>query len=70
MKTVFKRDKNLFAGVLFSLVLLFPGLCVSAILKAPTNYPTIQSAVYASTDWDTILVSPGVYQGCFILEKI
>lgn len=39
------------------------------ILEVPGSYPTITSAVEASSDWDTVLVFPGIYQRCTILNK-
>ncbi len=35
----------------------------AAILRVPTDYPTIQAAISACAPFDTVLVDPGVYPG-------
>lgn len=37
------------------------GIAEAAVLPVPGVYPTIQSAVDAAADFDTVLVAPGVY---------
>ena len=39
------------------------GVCQAAVHHIPGEYPTIQSAIYACADGDTILVAPGTYTG-------
>ena len=33
-----------------------------SILKVPADYPTVQGAINAAADGDTVLVSPGTYK--------
>jgi parallel beta helix pectate lyase-like protein len=40
-----------------------------AVLKVPSQYPTIQSAVAAAHAGDTILVAPGTYREAFDIDK-
>lgn len=47
-------------------VVLIAVLCTnlfSVILRVPSDFPNIQSAVTASLDGDTVLLSDGVYTG-------
>jgi hypothetical protein len=49
-----------------SLLLLPPTLCATgqaAVLRVPTEYPTIQTAIDDANDSDTVLVAPGTYTG-------
>ena len=41
--------------------LLISALAQATIINVPGNYPTIQSAILATVDGDTILVEPGIY---------
>lgn len=45
------------------LLLLFATCCLAGINRVPSDYPTIQAALDASTDGDTVLVAPGIYTG-------
>jgi hypothetical protein len=48
----------------FLVLLLFSlasGLAQAQTLHVPADYPTIQSAVFAAQEGDTVLVSPGIY---------
>lgn len=40
----------------------------SATIHVPLDYPTIQQAIGASLDGDTVLVQPGTYVECIIFE--
>jgi len=46
--------------VLFTL-LVMPTVARSSTLIVPDDYPTIQAAIDAAVDWDTVLVRPGTY---------
>lgn len=52
-------------NILFTFSLIFIvvplGLINASILNVPGTYPTIQTAINASSNGDTILVAPGVY---------
>lgn len=41
--------------------MMIPGLCVADVLDVPTEYATIQSAIDAAFDGDTVLVDDGSY---------
>ena len=43
------------------IVLAVPVLAHAATLKVPSQYPTIQDAIDASVNGDTVLVEPGTY---------
>jgi hypothetical protein len=47
----------------FVLLLLLVACGQADLLKVPTDYPTIQAAVDAAKDGDTVLVAPGTYTG-------
>ena len=42
-------------------VLLAVGLCWSAVINVPVDYPTIQQGIDASVNGDTVLVAEGIY---------
>lgn len=47
---------------IFTLFILAPIAGYSTLLQVPEQYSTIQSAISASIDQDTVMVSPGYYQ--------
>lgn len=47
-------------GAMFSVMLVSPAHA-AAELRVPTDFPTIQAALDAAADGDTVLVEPGVY---------
>lgn len=48
-------------NVLISMLLLCYSQAESTVLEVPSSYPTIQSALSAANNYDTILVAPGIY---------
>ncbi len=53
--------KNILFTLYFIFIVIPLGLINASILNVPGTYPTIQTAINASSDGDTILVAPGVY---------
>ena len=47
---------------ILSLLILINTIGVSETLTVPAQYNTIQAAINASNDQDTVMVSPGFYQ--------
>ncbi len=45
------------------LIVLFSASTYGSVLHAPTGFPTIQSAIDAASDNDTVIVAPGTYTG-------
>ena len=45
----------------FAAFLLFPVLGLTATIYVPDNYTTIQGAIDASSNGDTVIVRPGTY---------
>jgi len=60
--------KNILPAVIV-LVLLTPSLLTAQIIHVPDDYPTIQEAVDAAEDGDTILVADGTWEGAEIEDK-
>lgn len=46
-----------------ALMLSIASICLAATLHVPGDYPTIQEAIAAAQDGDTVLVGPGSYGG-------
>src|SRR5262245_17873827 len=46
---------------IISFLVAFPVAAGATTRKVPTSYPTIQAAINASVDGDTVLVAPGTY---------
>lgn len=44
-----------------ALLVFLPAIAISATIHVPDDYPTIQGAIIASTNGDTIIVRPGTY---------
>lgn len=42
-------------------LVLFPSLCMGAVIHVPADQPTIQQAINAASNWDRVLVAPGTY---------
>ena len=54
---------SFYRHVTLLVLLLIPALSYGAIWHVPVDYPTIQDAVDAAGDGDTILIGDGVYSG-------
>jgi hypothetical protein len=61
--------KNLITTTLTALTLAAAFTVQAADLHVPANYPTIQAAVTAASNGDTIHIAPGVYPGQTIIER-
>jgi len=42
---------------------------VNQVLNVPADYATIQGAIDASIDGDTVLIHPGIYEGAYLYNK-
>jgi hypothetical protein len=51
------------------LALLLPAPRTAATIRVPEDRPTVQAAVDAARDGDTVLVSPGLYRECVTVRK-
>ncbi len=49
--------------LLIAFSFLWVGMVHAAIINVPADYSSIQSGINASTDGDTVLVQPGLYEG-------
>ena len=62
-----KRNESSFKGHLFCVFTLALILCSTtafgATIHVPGDHPTIQAAIDASADGDTVLVADGTYNG-------
>jgi len=62
-----KRNESSFMGHLFCVVTLALILCSTtafgATINVPSDHPTIQAAIDASADGDTVIVADGTYTG-------
>ncbi len=47
--------------LLITAALLISFFCHATIINVPVDYSTIQAAIFASVDGDTVLVEPGIY---------
>ena len=57
-------------ALLFSILLTHTVLLHSAIIRVPSDYPTIKEAVYAAQDGDTVEVEDGLYiESRIIIDK-
>ena len=57
-------------------ILIIVTLCIlkvapafSSTINIPTDYPTIQGGIDASSDGDTVLIGQGIYYENLLLEK-
>ena len=48
-------------SILLAALLIFPAAAASSTIHVPDDYATIQEAVDAAIDGDTIIVRPGTY---------
>ena len=45
------------------LIVLIAGSAPAIVRHVPQEYPTIQSAINACADFDTVVIAPGTYRG-------
>ena len=68
MKKIFNILFALVLVVSLGLVTAAPVLADGTIIYVPGDYPTIQGAINASSDGDTVMVAPGLY-GSVVIDK-
>lgn len=74
MKYSFPRHKRVVSAFLSSLFYFISGLATANppgganYLKVPEEYGTVQAAIDAANDGDTVLVSPGVYHEALTID--
>ena len=61
VKTVSQNNSPRYCAILVIISLLMPVYAHAAEIRVPSQFPTIQSAIQASQDGDTIIVQPGTY---------
>ena len=69
MKKIFSILFALVLVVSLGLVTAAPVLADGTIIYVPDDYPTIQSAINASSDGDTIMVAAGLYEESVVINK-
>jgi hypothetical protein len=47
--------------IIAAVIIAIPALAISDTIHVPADYPTIQAAIDAAVDGDTVLVAPGTY---------
>ena len=50
-----------YTAIVLIVLLCITGTILSNIINVPADYPTIQAAINASVNGDTVKVAPGVY---------
>ena len=57
-------------NIFYSILIILCSFVFSATLEVPSQYPTIQEAIDASIDEDTVSVAPGYYfDGPYMITK-
>ena len=69
MKKIFSILFALVLVVSLGLVMAAPVLADGTIIHVPGDYPTIQAAINASSDGDTIMVAAGLYKENVVINK-
>jgi hypothetical protein len=63
------KSKILRIAIIFSIFALLVTSASAATLKVPTQYKTIQTAVNAAHDGDTIQIAKGTYKETVVIEN-